>query len=82
MKIKIDNYGHLWIERAGKMKDMTCPFSYDKDLQAASSQCGDWCPLFDDSDITDPQEGLGLCLCHNNFPNAVVIDERGVSDGF
>jgi hypothetical protein len=71
MKIKIDNEGCLWIERAGKMKAQICP--YDENWTG----CGDWCPLFDDSDITDPQEGLGLCLCHNNFPNATVIDERG-----
>ena len=41
MKIKIDKYGHLWLERAGVMKKQYCPHA--PDLQMC---CGTWCPLF------------------------------------
>jgi hypothetical protein len=72
MKFKIDTSGHLWTKRARKWKIQTCPILY-----SIRQPCGDWCPLFDDSDIINPAEmGLGLCLCQANYPDADVIDER------
>jgi hypothetical protein len=66
MKIKIDKDGYLWIERAGKMKKQFCPYD-----SINEGYCGDWCPLFDDSDRKY------LCLCNNSFPTTVAVDERG-----
>ena len=39
LKGKIDEYGLLHIERRGKMRKQSCPFTDD-------TACGDWCPLF------------------------------------
>ena len=77
MKIKIDEKGHLWIERKGKMKDQFCP--YDSDM----SHCGDWCPLFvepsfhkaDDIVSFDNIE-VALCGIIYNVPVADFEDER------
>lgn len=77
MKIKIDKDGHLLIDRAGKMKLMACPFSYDKDLRAADSPCGDWCPLFHEFEI-DGKPAIELCRAY--FPEGEIeelVDERG-----
>lgn len=44
MNGKISNNGWLYIERAGKMKMCSCPFSTPDESGPLS--CGDWCPLF------------------------------------
>lgn len=59
MKAKIDKDGFLWIERSGKMKAQHCPENH------TLSNCGDWCPLFDEPVLTDESMGkraiLRLC---------------------
>ena len=55
MKGIIENDGCLSIWRNGVAKLQHCPFN---DLNAI---CGDWCPLFDDSDV-DIDE---LRICQN-----------------
>ena len=44
MKGKINSYGNLLIERAGKMKPQICPAGFDENRLPAF--CGNWCPLF------------------------------------
>ena len=39
MKLKIDENGYLYIERAGKMREQVCPYGCGRG-------CGDWCPHF------------------------------------
>ena len=72
MKIKIDEKGHLWIERKGKMKDQFCP--YDSDM----SHCGDWCPLFEEPFLDKGNKCMVLTICQNHFitPPADFVDER------
>jgi hypothetical protein len=43
MKGKIDKYGTLYIERAGKMKDQLCPYASEC---GSPIPCSDTCPLF------------------------------------
>ena len=45
MKIKIDNNGWLWIERAGKFKAQGCSHGNEW------VPCGDWCPKFGEPKI-------------------------------
>jgi hypothetical protein len=71
MKIKIDNEGCLWIERAGKMKAQICP--YDENWTG----CGDWCPLFHELDI-DGKPALELCRAYYPADEIEELkDERG-----
>ena len=69
MKIKIDEKGHLWIERKGKMKDQFCP--YDSDM----SHCGDWCPLFVEPSFhkADYKANIEVALC-GIIHNVLVAD--------
>ena len=48
MKAQISHTGHLFIERAGAMKAQFCP-SRPGLPTAGPYECGDWCPLFDES---------------------------------
>lgn len=75
MKIKIDKYGHLWIEHKGVMKDQICPYS--------EQFCGDWCPLFVEpsfhkaDDVVDfDNVEIALCRIIHNVPVADFVDER------
>jgi hypothetical protein len=75
-QMKIDEGGYLWIERFGKMIEQFCPFSYDKSLKAANQKnCGDWCPLFDDSNIIPNGQG-DLGLCKREYYDVEIKDER------
>ena len=40
MKIKIDKYGLLWIEKLGRLREQVCPY------RGNGWGCGDWCPHF------------------------------------
>ena len=53
MKIKIDEDGWLWLERAGKMKSQFC-------IHCDGDRCGDWCPAFGEPYGT---ETIHLYLC-------------------
>jgi len=55
MKIQIDKYGQLSLERAGKMKGQVCPFA------SAESWCGDWCPHFGEPDKSGSLVIIHLC---------------------
>jgi len=48
MKIEINEYGNLLLERAGKMKEVYCPYALgiDGDVNGWDTHCGDWCALF------------------------------------
>jgi hypothetical protein len=72
MKFKITKIGVLEIERAGEWKQQICP--YDSDY----GDCGDWCPLFDDSHIYTEKDDSALGLCTKTYfgKRGMVIDER------
>jgi hypothetical protein len=44
MKIVINEYGLLYLERAGTLKEQFCPFAHGQ------TSCGDWCPHFGEPD--------------------------------
>jgi hypothetical protein len=67
-QMKIDKEGYLWIERFEKMKEQFCPYS---DIE----NCGDWCPLFDDSNIMPNGQG-DLGLCRREYCDVEIKDER------
>jgi len=69
MKAIIDKDGRLSIERAGRMKKQYCMTSNNM------SQCGDWCPLFGEPDLTVTYKYIRLC--HKTVLDLdTIIDER------
>lgn len=72
MKIEIDKFGHLNLERGGKMKGQFCP--HDRNL---SNACGDWCPLFREPDIGENIVEIGLCECYIHCKPEEFTDRRG-----
>lgn len=79
MKIKIDKYGHLWLERAGVMRQQFCPY-----MPTAAGTCGDWCPLFGEPrGVSEPPDGHAprylLQICKTTYACDVpdFTDERG-----
>lgn len=78
-KIKIDEDGYLWIERAGEMKIQMCPHdTSDRDSNRAEP-CGDWCPLFGNPHLVPSgQYLLALCGGAKWFVDADCLeDQRG-----
>lgn len=82
MKIKIDEYGYLWLERAGKMKQVECPEgSYGRTFPGGTAtydvhwSCGDWCALFREGGDSHIAE---VFLCKAEYYCAIenFIDER------
>ena len=69
MKILIGDAGFLSIERAGKMRQQTCPMLVD-------AWCGDWCPMFGEPTLSDNPETCGsLDLCRTILYGDIT-DER------
>jgi len=68
MKIKIDERGHLWIERAGKFKLQGCPHDND------GAKCGDWCPKFMEPGADN--DHLHICGGIVLMPSGEIVDER------
>lgn len=76
MKIKIDENGHLWLERAGKMRKVKCPKDHYIEYSGMPTsktykhwECGDWCALWSDYVYMVQEEGRGvekqaIALCH------------------
>lgn len=93
MKIRLDKNGHLWLERAGKMKQVECPEgSYRKTFPGSTVtydahwSCGDWCSLFREEIVSVVCELGGLTrkavqinLCKNYHTCFIedFTDERG-----
>lgn len=55
MKIKINKYGNLEIERKGQWREQACPFGLGQE------NCGDKCALFEEPIVTDYCYQLTLC---------------------
>lgn len=75
MKGKLNEFGNLSIERAGKLKLQLCPGGEGE----ASAACGDWCPLFlepKNLQVAKSQEKWVLDLCMNTVIFDEFIDER------
>ena len=78
MEGKIDQYGVLWIERAGKMKEQMCPFDSPPDANRTPWSCGDVCPLFGEPWPSNKSKTKWLSLCHTEIKFDSFTDERGV----
>jgi hypothetical protein len=68
MKIVISEYGLLYLERAGTLREMVCPFAHGQ------TSCGDWCPLFGES----AEEGT-LDICQETRLYGDIEDRRKVT---
>ena len=72
MKIVIDNYGTLLIQRGSKLKKQLCPCQ-------RRDACGDWCPHFY-INADDPNE-IAVDLCRTTYiltkeDGDIFVDER------
>ena len=80
MKMRINKYGELSLERAGKMEDQFCPYH--------QGRCSHVCPLFNLERTSEPHLGgtlihITLFLCNSykrKFNPDDVIDEREVQN--
>jgi len=61
MKIKIDRYGNLHIDRAGQMKRQYCPF-VPSNVDGEQPPCGGWCPHFMEPHRSEGFVHLDLCF--------------------
>lgn len=73
MKAKIDKNGHLYLERAGKMKKQFCKYTFKPDGKKVA--CGDWCPQFGIWENMRGSKAIGVCENHQ-IPVDEIIDER------
>ena len=84
MKIKIDKYGQLHLERAGKMQAVECPFMNKVDMND-NVPCGDWCALFENPILEKDNSGgitimnMTVKLCRKKYTCSAkdFTDERG-----
>lgn len=69
-KGKIDEVGHLQIERAGKLQEQLCP---SLNQSRHKGHCGDWCPHFGEPLSTmkniegKPVDVVILDICKKSF---------------
>lgn len=75
-KIKIDKTGDLYIEKAGKYKLVSCPYSSiinPIDGGCVRAPCNHLCALFNDTYLKDDNS---LELCRAFYTDIEIIDER------
>jgi hypothetical protein len=97
-RIKIKEDGHLQLARKGQLADVHCPFSVEASTAGQQHgvnngvnhyiqrSCGDWCPMFQDPEITDRYEHGGkskettikLCQTEHSCPTEAFDDVRKV----
>jgi hypothetical protein len=87
VKIRIDKYGHLQIERAGRWVEQMCKdtMALEEDGTHCGLGCGHWCPLFgepeDYKECQIPRKTVcptGECdECQHNKPAGQFIDICG-----
>jgi len=85
MKGKIDKDGVLFIERAGKMRAVTCPI-HNPNFSDSEVVCGDRCAMFGEPEKVDTSQviagtliissGSRLSLCHKELVFEEFTDER------
>lgn len=68
-KAQINIHGLILLDRAGVMQKQFCPY---QNFDSTTSECGDWCPQFDEPEpLTGGKYILGLChgkhICADNF---------------
>lgn len=80
--MKINKFGNLEIERAGKWTIQHCPFHVSRFFESAGTYyrpCGGWCPLFGEPHTQAAEDLLStiswLELCRANLEGE-IIDER------
>ena len=69
-KIMIDEHGCLLISRAGRLKNMLCP--YDQ----TEGHCGDWCSLFGEPKHHSCDRVVELSLCQTTLTTYNLEDRR------
>jgi len=71
MRAKIDKNGFLWMSRKTKYKIQMCP------LTNGITNCGDWCPLFQEPDEYG-YKLIRLTLCKTSYvlDSDDFVDER------
>lgn len=79
MKIRINEYGLLFINRGFSFKEQICPYALDND------NCGEWCPLFGEPikvNLTENLNCIMLSLCKKTLDCKPedFIDERKNKD--
>ena len=79
MKGKLTKDGALVINRAGKEREMSCPFVTGNASLVQEYTCGDWCPLFAEPAGND--KGAFLELCHATLYFEEFEDERVEPEG-
>lgn len=76
MKAKIDERGWLSLERAGKIKEVYCPWTKDpSDFEC--SHCGDWCALFRIAEWNEVKIAVEMCKKTLFIDKDDFTDERG-----
>jgi hypothetical protein len=75
VKIKIDESGFLWVDRAGVITQQFCKreMIYNYHLGMASEvqiPCGDWCPLF------QPDADVGIKRANDALVVVTICEDR------
>jgi hypothetical protein len=70
VKIRIEVYGNLEIERGGQWKWMKCPH------QGEGHYCSDNCPLFGEPEQVEWASDQILCLCDHKILEGTIEDLR------
>ena len=70
-KIRLDEQGHLEIQRKFGLESVMCPFA-PRDNEDDLELCGDWCSLFGEPETNE------LCICQDRILTSEVnvIDDR------
>jgi hypothetical protein len=76
MKIRLDKNGHLWLERAGKMKQVECPYSYNHYMDDFRALCGDWCAKFRENSNHPIYKNIEVCGTNTPYIIEDFTDER------
>lgn len=80
MKIRIDRYGQLCIERVGAMKQQSCPGPAHDHAPGGGQFCGDWCPLFGEPESrlneTGQRYDQSLKICGGRTLYGQMEDQR------
>ncbi|MGA1846872.1 hypothetical protein [Deferribacter abyssi] len=74
MIAKIDEYGKLYLERAGKLKSQFCPFVSTPENMTV--ECGDWCPFFEEPIKVPDNKVTAIFTCKRTIYVNKLIDER------
>ena len=79
MKIKLNVFGDLFIERKKTMKPQFCPYQWIiyEEGRPEMTPCGEWCPLFN-IEYDEKSNNVMVTLCNSFYEidKEDLIDER------